>query len=93
MGVRGQVADDLVARDAHADGAADGLAGYFAGDHVWIARDESGEELQDGDLEVGGGVGVDTVVGFDDDEAAVFLCGGGEGGGAEAAGVGGQGGG
>ena len=93
MGVGGEVAYDLVARDAHADGAADGLAGDFSGDHVWIARYEAGEELQDGNLEVGGGVGVDAVVGLDDDEAAVFLCGGSEGGGAEATGVGGEGGG
>ena len=92
MGVGGEVAYDLVARDAHADGAADGLAGYFSGDHVWIACDEAGEELQDGDLEIGGGVGVYAVVGLDDDEAAVFFCGGGEGG-AQAACVGGEGGG
>ena len=89
----GEVAYDLVARDAHADGAADGLAGYFSGDHVWIARYEAGEELQDGDLKVGGGVGINAVVGLDDDEAAVFICRGREGGGAEAAGVGGEGGG
>ena len=74
MGVGGEVAYDLVARDAHADGAADGLAGDFSGDHVWIARYEAGEELQDGDLEVGGGVGVDSVVGLYDDEAAVLFC-------------------
>lgn len=87
----GEIAYDLVARDAHADGAADRLAGHFAGDHVRIACYEAGEELQDGDLEVGGGVGVDAVVGFDDNEPAVFLGGGSEGRGAEAAGVGGEG--
>lgn len=32
-----EVGDDLVACDAHADGAADGLAGDFARDHVWVA--------------------------------------------------------
>ena len=91
MRVRGEVADDLVARDAHADGAANGLARHLAGDHVRVARDEAGEELQDGDLEVGRSVGVDAVVGFDDDEAAVLVRGGGEGGGAEAACVRGEG--
>ena len=93
MGVGGEVADDLVARDAHADGAADGFAGHFSGDHVGVARYEAGEELQDGDLEVGGCVGVDAVVGFNDDEAAVFVGRGGKGGRSEAAGVGGEGGG
>ena len=91
VGVGGEVADDLVARDAHAHGAADGLARHFARDHVWVAGDEAGEELEDGDLEVGRGVGVDAVVGFDDDEAAVFFGGGGEGGGSEATAVGGEG--
>lgn len=91
--MRGEIAYDLIARDAHADGAADGLARHFSGDHVWVPRYEAGEELQDGDLEVGRCVGVDAVVGFDDDEAAVLVRGGCEGGGAEAAGVGGEGGG
>lgn len=80
MGVGAEVAYDLVARDAHADGSPDGLAGYFAGDHIGIPGYQAGEELQDGDLEVGRGVGVDAVVGFDDDEAAVFVRGGCEGG-------------
>ena len=93
VGVGGEVADDLVARDAHADGSPDGFARYFSRDHVGVAGDEAGEEAEDGDLEVRGRVGVDAVVGFDDDEAAVFVGGGGEGGGTEAAGVGGEGGG
>ena len=83
----------MVGGDAHGDGAADGFAGDFAGEHVWVAGEEAGEELEDGDLEGGGGVGVDAVVCFDDDEAG--FCGvgtgGGEGGGAEAVGVGGEG--
>lgn len=69
MRVRGQVRYDLVGRDAHTDGFADGFAGDFAGDHIGVADLEAGEELQNGDLQVGGGVGVDAVVGFDDDEA------------------------
>ena len=76
--MRGEVADDLIARDAHANSPADGLARDFAGDHVGIARDEAGEELEDGDLQVRGCVSVDAVVGFDDDEALVIVCGRGE---------------
>lgn len=83
---------------SHGYGAADRFAGYFSGDHVWVAGYEAGEELEDGDLEVGGGVGVDAVVGFDDDEANFCAAigrggggGGGEGGGAQAGGVGGEG--
>ena len=64
----------MIGGDAHADGAADGFAGDLAGDHVGVAGNEAGEELEDGDLEVGGGVGVDAVVGFDDDEAAFGVC-------------------
>ena len=45
VGVGGEVADDLVARDAHADGAPDRLPRHFAGDHVRVARHEAGEEL------------------------------------------------
>ncbi len=93
MGVGGEIAYDLIARDAHADGPADGFAGHFSGDHVGIAGYEAGEELEDGDLEIGGGIGVDTVISFDDDEASVLVCGGSEGGRAEATGVGGKGGG
>ncbi len=64
----------MIGCDAHADGAADGFAGDFAGDHVRVAGYEAGEELEDGDLEVGGGVGVDAVVCFYDDEAALGVC-------------------
>lgn len=92
----GQVRDDLVRGDAHGYGFADGFAGDFAGDHVWIARLEPGEELQDGDLQVRRGVGVDAVIGLDDYEPGRVCVrrGGGGGGangcerGAEAAGVG-----
>ena len=50
MRVRGEETDDLVAGDAHADGAADGLAGDFSGNHVGVLGAEAGEELDDGDL-------------------------------------------
>ena len=93
--VRGQETDDLIARDAHAHGATDGLARDFAGDHVGVAGREAAEELQDGDLELRGGVSVNAVVGLDDDEA--FAVGGAHSGfepggdAAEGAGVGGEG--
>ena len=77
----GEVAYDLIACDAHTDSSADGFAGYFSSHHVRITCNQAGEKLQDGDLEVGGGVGVDTVVGFDDNEAPILVCGGSEGGG------------
>ena len=64
----------MIGSDAHAYSAADGFAGDFAGDHVWVAGYEAGEQLEDGDLEVGGCVGVDTVVGFNDNEAAFGVC-------------------
>ena len=60
----------MIGRDTHGYSAADGFAGYFPRDHVRVAGYEAGEELEDGDLEVGGGVGVDAVVCFDDNEAA-----------------------
>ena len=53
MGVRRQVADDLVGRDAEADGAADRVARQAARDHAREAQVEVGEEGQDGDLEGG----------------------------------------
>lgn len=95
MGVRGEEADDLLARDPQAHGASDGFPGDFAGDHVRVPCGEAGEELQDGDLQLRGCVSVDAVVGLDDDEA--FAVGGAEGGvearggGAQGAGVGGEG--
>lgn len=70
VGVRRQVRYYLVGRDAVLDGAADGVASDAARDHVWVAGGEPGEEGEDGDLEGGGGVGVETVVGFDDYESA-----------------------
>ncbi|KAA8577011.1 hypothetical protein EYC84_007027 [Monilinia fructicola] len=72
--VRGEVADDLVRGDAVGDGEADRLARDAAADHVGVAAVELGEEGEDGDLQGGVGVGVETVVGLDDDEA--FLAGG-----------------
>ncbi len=76
----GEIADYLVACDAHTDGSADGFAGHFPSDHVGIASYEAGEKLEDGDLKIGRGVGVDTVVGFNNDEASIIVCGGSEGG-------------
>lgn len=67
--MRGQKADDLIARDAHAHRAADGLACDFAGYHVRVAGREPAEELQDGDLQLRGGVSVEAVVRLDDNEA------------------------
>ncbi len=64
----------MIGCDAHAYSAADGFAGDFPGDHVRVAGYEAGEELENGDLEVGGGIGVDAVVCFYDDEAAVGVC-------------------
>lgn len=77
----------MVSGDAHGDSTADGFASEFPGDHVGVAGRQPGEEFEEGDLEVRGGVGVDTVVGLDDDEAAGLVGCGGEGG-AEASGVG-----
>ena len=65
VGVRGQVADDLVARDPRRDGVLDRLLRQLARHHVGKASDETGEEGEDGDLERGLGVSVDAVVGFD----------------------------
>jgi len=93
VGVRGQVADDLVGGDAVLDGAADGVAGDAARDHVGVARGELGEEGQHGDLKRRRGVGVQAVVGLDDDEAGGAAAGGDGGGGGEARGDGAQGGG
>lgn len=76
MGVGGQESDDLVAGDAHGDGAADGLARDLAGHHVRVARREPAEQLQDGDLQRRGRVRVDAVVGLDHEEA--FAVGGAE---------------
>ncbi|RAL63352.1 hypothetical protein DID88_003776 [Monilinia fructigena] len=96
--VRGEVGDDLVRGDAVGDGGADGVTGDAAADHVWVAAVEFGEEGEDGDLQRGVGVGVETVVGFYYDET--FLAGSGFGCGvepgrygAEGAGVRGEGGG
>lgn len=50
MRVRGEEGDDLFRGDAHADGAADGVAGDFARDHIRVASGEADEELEDGDL-------------------------------------------
>lgn len=88
-----EIANYLVACDAHADGSADGFAGYFPGDHIGIASYEASEKLDNGDLETGRGVGVDAIVGFDNDEASIVVCGGGEGGRPQTSGVRGKGGG
>lgn len=91
VGVGGQVRDDLVRGDAVLDGAADGVAGDAAGDHVRVARGELGEEGQDGDLQGRRRVRVQPVVGLDDDEARGAAGGGGRRRGGEARGDGAQG--
>ena len=67
-------ADDLLARDTHTHSPADGFTSNFAGDHIWVASGEASEELQDGDLQLGGSVGVDAVICLDDDEALIAVC-------------------
>ena len=93
--MRAEKGDDLLARDAHCHRATDRLPCDLAGDHVGVASGEAAEELEDGDLQGGGGVGVDAVVSLDDN-VAWALGGGAEGGGevgrgAEGIGVGGEG--
>ena len=73
MGVRVQVGDDLVGRDAEADSLPDGISRETARDHVGEAHVELAEEGQDGDLERRGGVGIDAVISLDDD---AFGCAG-----------------
>lgn len=75
MRVRGQVADDLLGRDAHADGAPDRFPRDLAGNHVGVPCLQTGEELEDGDLERGVGVGVNAVVGLYHNEAAAIVVG------------------
>lgn len=95
MRVRGEKADDLFTCNPHDHRAPDGFPRDFAGDHVRVPCGEAGEELQNSDLQLRGCIGVDAVVGLDDDEA--FAVGGAEGGvkacggGAEGAGVRGEG--
>lgn len=67
--VRGQKTDDLIARDTHAHRAADGLPRDFAGHHIGVTSRKTAEELQDGDLQLRGGVSVDAVVCLNDNEA------------------------
>jgi len=43
--VRSEKGDDLFGGDAHADSAADGVAGNFARDHIRVAGGEADEEL------------------------------------------------
>ncbi len=69
MGVGLQVVDDLIAGDAGVDGAPDGFTCNPSRDHVRIPCREPREEREDGDGQRGCGVGVETVVGFDDDKA------------------------
>ncbi len=92
MGV--EVADDLITGNTHRDGATDGITSNLARYHIGIASGKAGEKLQDSDLELGGCVSVDAVIGLDDDEA--FSLAGAEsvveagGYAAEGAGIGGQ---
>lgn len=67
--VRGEEADYLFARDAHADGASDRFTRDLARDHVRVTSREAGEEMQNGDLQGGRCVGVYTIIGFNHDEA------------------------
>ena len=62
----------MVDRDAYADTAADRHTGYFSGDYVWIGYYDASGKLQNGDLEVGGGVGVDAVVSHVDIEISGY---------------------
>ena len=75
MCVRAQEADDLLARDAHAHSATDGFTSNFARNHVWVPSADAGEEVEDGDLQLRGGVGVDAIVSLDDDESLITICG------------------
>ncbi len=74
MRVRGEVRDDLVGGDALRDGALDGGFGEAARDEVREARGEAREKVQDADLEDAVRVGVEAVVGFDDDVAFAVVC-------------------
>ena len=73
--MRGEEGYNLLGCDAHADGTTDGFAGDFAGDHVGIAGREAGEELENGDLELAGGVRVYPVICLNDDEAFASVAG------------------
>ena len=73
MCVHGQVGDNLIAGDAHAHRFPDGIPGDFASHHVRILGRKAGEETEDGELQFRGGVGVDSVIRFYDDEAAVVV--------------------
>lgn len=73
--MRGEEGDNLLGRDAHADGTTNGFAGDFARDHVWVAGREAGKKLENGDLELAGGVRVDSVIRFNDDEALASVAG------------------
>nr|POF04280.1 hypothetical protein CFP56_22035 [Quercus suber] len=85
--VRDEVADDLIGANARADGAQRRLLRQACRDEVRVARLQRGEERQDGDGQRGRGVGVQSVVGLEDD--VPFLVGrcGGVGGDAAAGGL------
>ena len=93
--MRGEETYDLIARNAHRHRPADRLPRDLARHHVRVPGRQTGEELQDGDLQLGRCIGVHTVVGLDDNEA--LAIGGAErvveagGDAAQGAGVGGQG--
>lgn len=89
MCMGGEVGDYLIGRDTHTHGSADGFSSYLPGDHVRVAGIQPSEELKNSDLEIGGGVSVEAVVCFYDDEAGGVLGCGGERG-AETGGVGGE---
>ena len=67
--VGGQVADDLVGGDAGRDGALDTGFADLAGYEVGVSGLEVREEGEEGGLQGRRGVGVEAVVGFDDEEA------------------------
>lgn len=74
VGVGREVADDLVRGDAVGDGGADGPAREAAGDHAGEAVAQVAKEREHGDLQRGGGVRVDAVVGLENDESLVLTA-------------------
>lgn len=68
--MRCQVRNNLVGRNSMLNGAADRFASNAARYHVRIAGRELSEESENSNLERGRGIGVETVVGFDDYESS-----------------------
>ncbi|KUI53515.1 hypothetical protein VP1G_10601 [Cytospora mali] len=72
--VRRQVRHDLVRRDAVADGLPDRVARQAARHHAREPVAQVAEQREDRDLQRGGRVCVDAVVGLEDDEALVLAA-------------------